>query len=89
MSIPIEENGEITGGVACPKCLIPYQGVISAIDWIIVGGESGHHKRPFNPDWARSIRNECKSGKIPFFMKQMDKVIPIPEDLMIREFPIL
>ncbi len=56
---------------------------------IICGGESGHGKRPFNPDWARSIRDQCKEFNIPFFMKQWDKVKEIPEDLMIREFPEL
>lgn len=56
-------------------------------DWIIVGGESGHGKRVFHPDWARSIMNECETLNIPFFMKQWDKVKEIPGDLMIREFP--
>ncbi len=87
MSIPIIENGETVGGEPCPKCLIPYQGVVSGIDWIICGGESGHHKRPFNPEWARQLRDECKSARVPFFMKQMDKIKPIPDDLLIREFP--
>ncbi|MCB0474005.1 MAG: DUF5131 family protein [Flavobacteriaceae bacterium] len=59
------------------------------MDWIICGGESGHGKRPFNADWARSIREQCKLTQMPFFMKQMDKVQPIPEDLLIREFPVL
>lgn len=57
------------------------------IDWVIVGGESGRGKRPFNPDWARSIRDQCQAAGVPFFMKQMDKVQPIPDDLMIRQFP--
>jgi protein gp37 len=57
------------------------------IDWVIVGGESGPKKRPFNPDWARTIRDECQEAGVPFFMKQIDKVQPIPEDLLIREFP--
>lgn len=57
------------------------------IKQIIVGGESGHGKRPFNPDWARAIREQCKEFNIPFFMKQWDKIQPIPEDLQIREFP--
>lgn len=57
------------------------------IDWAIVGGESGSNKRPFNPDWARSIRDQCKEAGVPFFMKQIDKVQPVPDDLMIREFP--
>lgn len=60
---------------------------LTGIDWVIVGGESGTGKRPFNADWARSIRDQCKAQQVPFFMKQMDKIQPIPEDLMIREFP--
>lgn len=55
-------------------------------DWIIVGGESGPKKRPFNADWARLIRDQCKELGIAFFMKQIDKVQTIPDDLMIREF---
>ena len=59
------------------------------IDWIICGGESGAKRRPFNPDWARRLRDQCQEAGVPFFMKQIDKVLPIPEDLMIREFPKL
>lgn len=44
------------------------------IDWVIVGGESGQGKRPFNTDWARQLRDECKATGIPFFFKQIDKV---------------
>lgn len=58
------------------------------IEWCIVGGESGRGKRPFNPDWARQIRFQCEDAGTAFFMKQIDKVQPIPEDLMIREFPV-
>lgn len=60
---------------------------LNSIHWVIVGGESGTGKRPFNADWARSIRDQCKEHGVAFFMKQMDKVQPIPDDLMIREFP--
>lgn len=55
------------------------------IEWIINGGESGHNKRPYDPNWGRSLRNQCIS--IPFFMKQWDKIKEIPEDLLIRENP--
>lgn len=58
------------------------------IDWVIVGGESGHSKRPIDADWARSIRDQCQAAGTAFFMKQMDKVQAIPDDLMIREFPL-
>ncbi len=56
------------------------------IDWVIVGGESGQGKRPFNTDWARQLRDECKFTKTPYFFKQVDKVRPIPHDLQVREF---
>ena len=43
-----------------------------SIDWVIVGGESGHNARPMHPDWARSLRDQCQSchDGIPFFFKQ-------------------
>jgi protein gp37 len=40
------------------------------LDWIIVGGESGHKARPMHPEWVRSIRNQCKTANVPFFFKQ-------------------
>lgn len=63
------------------------------IDWVIVGGESGPKARPMNPDWARSIRDQCRQANTPFFMKQMSgktkaQRSAIPDDLMIREFPV-
>ena len=57
------------------------------IDWIIQGGESGHHKRPFNLEWARSMRDQCEDFNIPYFFKQIDKIQPIPKDLQVRQFP--
>jgi protein gp37 len=56
------------------------------IDWVIVGGESGPGRRPFNTDWGRVLRDECLHTNTPFFFKQVDKVLPIPADLMIRQF---
>ena len=58
------------------------------IDWIIQGGESGHHKRPFNLDWAYSMKQDCKDLNIPYFFKQIDKIQEIPADLMVRQFPL-
>lgn len=58
-----------------------------SLSWVIVGGESGNKRRPFDVAWARSIRDQCRKAGVPFFMKQIDKVQPIPADLMIREFP--
>lgn len=59
----------------------------SAIDWVICGGESGSKRRPFDLEWARALRDECLESGVPFFMKQVDKIRPIPEDLLIRQFP--
>ncbi len=39
------------------------------IDWVIVGGESGHGARPMHPAWAQSLMRQCEGG-IPFFFKQ-------------------
>jgi protein gp37 len=41
------------------------------IDWVIVGGESGKDARQFHLKWANSIRIQCKSAGVAFFMKQM------------------
>lgn len=60
----------------------------AGIHWVICGGESGAGKRPFNPDWGRQLRDQCKAAGIAYFFKQIDKVQPIPSDLMVREFPL-
>lgn len=57
------------------------------IQWIIQGGESGPKRRPFDTDWAINLRAECEGQLIPYFFKQIDKVQPIPDNLLIREFP--
>ena len=40
------------------------------LDWVVCGGESGKNHRPMNPDWARSLRDQCQAANIPFFFKQ-------------------
>ncbi|TAL65723.1 MAG: phage Gp37/Gp68 family protein [Burkholderiaceae bacterium] len=40
------------------------------IDWVIVGGESGHNARPMHPDWARSLRDQCMESSVQFLFKQ-------------------
>lgn len=64
-----------------------FVGLLGGLDWVIVGGESGPGKRPVDLEWMRSIRDQCKAANVPLFVKQTDKVIPIPDDLMIREWP--
>ncbi len=59
----------------------------SGLDWVICGGETGPGARPMNPDWARSLRNQCNAVDVPFFFKQMSGKTLIPDDLMVREIP--
>lgn len=40
------------------------------LDWVIVGGESGHEARPMHPDWVRDLRDQCEAHKVPFLFKQ-------------------
>ncbi len=48
-----------------------------ALDWVIVGGESGPNARPMHPDWARSLRDQCASAGIPMFFKQWGVAEPV------------
>jgi len=41
------------------------------IDWVIVGGESGHKARPCNVEWIRSVVKQCKASGVPVFVKQL------------------
>lgn len=40
------------------------------INWVIAGGESGPEARPSDPEWFRSIRDQCKACSVPFLFKQ-------------------
>jgi protein gp37 len=42
----------------------------TGLDWVIAGGESGPNARPMHPDWARSLRDQCRTAGVPFFFKQ-------------------
>lgn len=41
------------------------------IDWVIIGGESGHGARPCNVEWIRDIIAQCKAAGVPCFVKQL------------------
>ena len=43
---------------------------LNGIDWVIVGGESGHGARLMQEEWVRAIQKQCKTAKVPFFFKQ-------------------
>jgi protein gp37 len=71
-----------------------------ALDWVIVGGESGHNARHFDPAWARTIIAQCRAAGIACFVKQLGSknIMPLrdrkggdplewPADLRVRQFP--
>jgi protein gp37 len=42
----------------------------NGISQVIIGGESGPNARPFNLEWARSLRDQCKEAGVKYFFKQ-------------------
>jgi protein gp37 len=49
-----------------PITALPLKG----ISWVIVGGESGPGARTMQPEWVRTIRDQCVAACVPFFFKQ-------------------
>lgn len=43
---------------------------LTNIDWVIVGGESGHKPRPMKPEWVLDIQEQCENNDVAFFFKQ-------------------
>lgn len=43
---------------------------LDGIHWVIAGGESGPGSRPLDPDWVRSIRDQCQHAGVAFHFKQ-------------------
>ena len=43
---------------------------LDKIDWVIVGGESGHNPRPMKADWVIDIQEQCEENEVAFFFKQ-------------------
>ncbi|PBA23483.1 hypothetical protein CKJ66_28345 [Mycobacterium avium] len=43
---------------------------LNGIDWVITGGESGPGARPMDPQWARTIRDQCLANGVAFLHKQ-------------------
>lgn len=56
--------------LSCEPLLGRLELQLEGIDWVIVGGESGRGARPMQLDWARTIRDQCTSARVPFFFKQ-------------------
>lgn len=73
--------------LSCEPLLGPvnlHLGDTPGIDWVIVGGESGPGARPMQPDWARSLRDQCGAAGVPFHFKQWGDWSPDAHDGMRR-----
>ena len=67
LSIPAQVRWLSCEPLLGPLNLTPY---LPHLQWVVDGGESGPRRRPANPDWFRSIRDQCKAANIPYFHKQ-------------------
>jgi protein gp37 len=57
--------------LSCEPLIGPLSGInLSGIDWVIVGGESGHNPRPMNKKWVMEIKDLSKIYGSAFFFKQ-------------------
>ena len=56
---PLDLSRFLNGALAC-----------EGLHWVIVGGESGIGARSMEPGWARSLRDQCRGARVPFFFKQ-------------------
>ena len=54
-----------------------WAGYNAHIEWVIVGGESGHGARPMHPQWARSLRDQCQAAGVAFHFKQWGQWLPM------------
>lgn len=59
----------LAGGGQC--CLGHENADSPALDWVIVGGESGADARPCRVENIRHIVEQCQSAEVPVFVKQL------------------
>jgi protein gp37 len=66
---------------------------VSSLSWVIVGGESGAHRRECKVEWIADIVAQCEDAGIPCFVKQDSHRLPgqqgrIPDELWaVKELP--
>jgi protein gp37 len=56
--------------LSCEPLLSDLDLSLKYIDWVIVGGESGHKARPIKQEWVENILKQCQESNVPFFFKQ-------------------
>lgn len=75
-----------------------------SVQWVIVGGESGHGARLMEPDWALNLLAECRANRIAYHFKQKGEMLARqlgckdkagkdpsewPAEFRVQEFPVL
>ncbi len=55
-------------------------GWLDVLDWVIVGGESGHKSRYCDIAWIRRIVAQCRRANVPVFVKQLGARLAVPND---------
>lgn len=70
----IDDLGSVPAQIrflSCEPLIGPLENLaLEAVDWVIVGGESGPGARRMDPAWVQSIRRQCRSAGTAFFFKQ-------------------
>lgn len=67
----LRQSGARVKFLSCEPLIGPLPNLnLTGIDWVIVGGESGHKPRSMDPDWVLDIQKQCTTSKVAFFFKQ-------------------
>ncbi|WP_143959238.1 DUF5131 family protein [Litoribacter populi] len=67
----LRQTGARVKFLSCEPLIGPLPNLnLDGIDWVIVGGESGHKPRPMDADWVLDIQEQCDRAGVAFFFKQ-------------------
>ncbi len=76
--------------VSFEPLLGPIEADLHGIEWAIIGGESGPHRRAFDEAWAVRLYDECRRDGVAYFGKQTSALrsgVELPEPYNLKEFP--
>lgn len=72
---------DVSKYLVCPGCGTRYRKNLPAtaidccpdgddmLDWVILGKENGPKARPMSIEWARKVKDDCRTAGVPFFYK--------------------
>lgn len=67
----LRETNAQTKFLSCEPLIGPLANLnLDNINWVIVGGESGHKARPILEHWVWEIKQQCDEQGVSFFFKQ-------------------